>query len=59
MGAVIDNVEPYSRCSPNVVDNFATACNKCNASRGNTLQSEFKKRSPLRQVKGKYGEPEN
>jgi hypothetical protein len=59
MGAVIDHVEPHSRGGLDVADNFATACNKCNASKSNTLHGEFRKRSPLRQVKGKYGEPEN
>ena len=59
MGAVIDHVEPHSHGGSDVADNFATACNKCNASKSNTLQGEFRKRAPLHRVKGKYGEPEN
>lgn len=59
MGAVIDHVVAHSRGGANAVENFATACNKCNASKNNAAHDEFSKRSPRRTVKGKYGEPEN
>jgi 5-methylcytosine-specific restriction endonuclease McrA len=59
MGAVIDHVEAHSRSGKNVAENFATACNKCNANKSNAPQDEFTKKSPRHVVKGKYGEPEH
>lgn len=59
MGAVMDPVKPHSRGGTDLADNFATACNKCNANKSNAPQDEFSKKSPRRPVKGKYGEPEN
>jgi 5-methylcytosine-specific restriction endonuclease McrA len=59
MGAVIDHVEAHSRGGANVIANFATACNKCNANKNNTSQDDFKKKSPRRAIKGKYGEPQD
>jgi hypothetical protein len=35
MGAVIDHVNAHSRGGPNAAENFATACNKCNANKSN------------------------
>lgn len=58
MGAVIDHVEAHSRGGADVVANFATACNKCNANKNNTSQDDFSKKSPRRTVKGIYGEPQ-
>ena len=58
MGAVIDHVNAHSRGGPNAAENFATACNKCNANKSNAPQAEFGKKSPRRAVKGKYGEPQ-
>jgi hypothetical protein len=57
MGAVIDHVRAHSRGGMDAAENFATACNKCNASKSNTPQGEFSAKSPRRPVKGKYGEP--
>lgn len=59
MGAVIDHVDPHSRGGKNALDNYATACNKCNARKSNTAQDEFRKKAPRRSVKAKYGEPEH
>jgi len=59
MGAVVDHVKAYTRRGPDVAENFATACNRCNASKSNALQEKFTKKSPRRVVKGKYGEPEH
>jgi 5-methylcytosine-specific restriction endonuclease McrA len=59
MGAVIDHVEAHSRGGTHGVDNFATACNKCNANKSNSLQDAFSKRSPRRTIRGKYGEPQD
>jgi 5-methylcytosine-specific restriction endonuclease McrA len=55
MGAVIDHVNAHSRGGPDAAENFATACNKCNANKSNAPQDEFGKKSPRRAVKGKYG----
>jgi 5-methylcytosine-specific restriction endonuclease McrA len=59
LGAVIDHVDAYSHGGPDVTENFATACNKCNANKSNAACSEFTRRSPRHAVKGKYGEPRN
>ena len=59
LGAVIDHVEAHSRGGAATIDNFATACNKCNAKKSNTLHADFSKKSPRPVVKGKYGEPED
>jgi len=42
MGAVIDHVNPHSRRGPDVAENFATACNKCNAHKSHSAQDEFR-----------------
>jgi 5-methylcytosine-specific restriction endonuclease McrA len=59
MGAVIDHVGAHSRGGKDLADNFATACNKCNANKSNASQDEFSKTSPRHAVKGKYGEPQH
>jgi 5-methylcytosine-specific restriction endonuclease McrA len=59
MGAVIDHVEAYSRGGKDLADNFATACNKCNANKSNGPQDQFRKKSPRHKVKGRYREPEH
>jgi 5-methylcytosine-specific restriction endonuclease McrA len=58
MGAVIDHVNAHSRGGSSAAENFATACNKCNASKSNAPHNEFGKKSPRRAVKGTYGEPQ-
>ena len=57
LGAVIDHVEAHSGGGASVIANLATACNKCNARKSNSLADEFSKRHPLIPVKGKYGDP--
>jgi 5-methylcytosine-specific restriction endonuclease McrA len=59
LGAVIDHVNAHSRGGLDVLENFATACNKCNANKSNAPRDEFVTRSPRRTVRGKYGEPQN
>ncbi len=59
MGAVIDHAEAHSRGGVDNAENFATACNKCNASKSNAAKDDFSQKSPRRPVKGKYGEPEH
>jgi len=57
MGAVIDHIQAHSRGGAADQDNFATSCNKCNTRKSSTHADDFRKRSPLHRVKGKYGEP--
>jgi hypothetical protein len=59
MGAVIDHVQAHSRGGAAGQDNFATSCNKCNMRTSSTHAEDFRKRSPLHRVKGKYGEPKD
>jgi 5-methylcytosine-specific restriction endonuclease McrA len=58
-GAVIDHIQARSRGGADTAENFATACNKCNATKSNAGKDDFHRKSPRRPVKGKYGEPEN
>jgi hypothetical protein len=51
-------VNAHSRGGPDAAENFATACNKCNANKSNAPRDAFGKKSPRRAVKGKYGEPQ-
>jgi hypothetical protein len=57
LGAVIDHIQAYSRGGAAAESNFVTACNKCNMRKSAIPAEEFSTRSPLRPVKGKYGEP--
>jgi 5-methylcytosine-specific restriction endonuclease McrA len=57
LGAVIDHVEAFSKGGAHDEPNFVTSCNKCNVRKNNLAVSDFTHRSPLRRVKGKYGEP--
>jgi hypothetical protein len=59
MGAVIDHVKAHSRGGRDEADNFATACNKCNAHKSNIPLREFTEKSPRHPIKGKYGEPQD
>jgi 5-methylcytosine-specific restriction endonuclease McrA len=59
MGAVIDHIAAHSQGGPDVLENLATACNKCNASKSDSASGDFSRRSPRQRIKGKYGEPEN
>src|SRR5579872_2715295 len=58
LGAVIDHVEAHRRGGPDAEANFVTSCNKCNMRKNDALAEGFQKKSPLHQVRGKYGEPE-
>ena len=57
LGAVIDHVEPHSRHGAAVEVNFVTSCNKCNTRKSASAADEFRLKSPLHKVCGKYGEP--
>src|SRR2546426_12342952 len=55
LAAVIDHVEAYSRGGRHdSVENFATACNKCNTRKSDRASTVLP--SP-RRIKAKYGEP--
>lgn len=55
--AVIDHVEAFSTGGAHAAENFVTACNKCNARKSASRAEAFQAKSPLKPVKGKYGEP--
>jgi hypothetical protein len=57
LGAVIDHFEAHRRGGPDTEANFVTSCNKCNMRKNDALAESFSLKSPLRQVRGKYGEP--
>ena len=59
LGAVIDHIQAHSRGGMSNETNFVTSCNKCNSRKGDVPAQDFSAQSPLRQVKGKYGEPED
>ncbi len=57
LGAVVDHHEAFARGGAHDESNFVTSCNKCNARKNSSAVAEFTEKSPLRLVKGKYGEP--
>ena len=59
LAAVIDHVEAFSKGGAHGVDNFVTACNKCNVRKNARESSAFEKDQPGHPVKGKYGEPKH
>ena len=59
LGAVIDRVQAHSRGGACNEANFVTSCNKCNTRKSDALPQDFGARSPLRPIRGKYGEPEH
>ncbi|MGH7310069.1 MAG: HNH endonuclease [Candidatus Rokuibacteriota bacterium] len=50
-------MEAHAHGGPDDEGNFATACNKCNASKNSGAVADFVARSPRKPVKGRYGEP--
>lgn len=59
LAAVIDHVEAFSKGGAHGIENFVTACNKCNVRKNARQAKDFQKDTPGRPVKGKYGEPQN
>jgi hypothetical protein len=59
MAAVVDHIDAFSRGGLHDPANFVTACNKCNARKGNVVAGTFRDAAPARKVRGKYGEPEH
>jgi hypothetical protein len=59
LAAVIDHVQAFSTGGAHDISNFVTACNKCNVRKNAEAADRFAKRSPLRLVHGKYGEPKH
>jgi len=57
IGAVIDHVEAFSKGGAHDEANFVVACNKCNARKNDSAESEYRRHNPKRVVRGKYGEP--
>lgn len=58
LGAVVDHFQAHSRGGAAVENNFVTSCNKCNMRKNDGLAEEFRQKSPVHQVRGKYGEPD-
>src|SRR2546425_7409910 len=54
LAAVIDHIQAYSRGGHDSVENFATACNKCNMRKSDR---ESRVLPSPRRIKAKYGEP--
>jgi hypothetical protein len=59
LGCVIDHVVAHSRGGSHGVENFAVACNKCNACKSAEEKANYLSEHPPRSVKGKYGEPKH
>jgi len=59
LGAVIDHYLARSRGGADIVENFVTSCNKCNMRKNDGSADQFRRKSPLRPVHGKYGEPQH
>lgn len=58
LGAVIDHIHAHSLKGTNDESNLATSCNKCNTRKSASSADDFSIKSPLRRVRGKYGEPQ-
>jgi hypothetical protein len=56
LGAVFDHVDAFSTGGLDTVENFVTACNKCNG-RKSASSAAMWSQQPRKFVKGKYGEP--
>jgi len=54
-----DELENLARAGGDEPSNLATSCHKCNTRKSNADKKTFAEKSPLRPVKGKYGEPDN
>ncbi len=59
LGAVIDHIEAFSAGGAHSMENFATACNKCNGQKSAMPIAEWNKRFQRKPVKGKNGEPQH
>ena len=58
LGAVIDHIEAFSTGGADLIDNLATACNKCNGRKNAATLDQWGERPMDRPIKGKYGEPQ-
>ena len=59
LAACIDHVQAYSRDGAHDITNFAVACARCNARKGNKAKGDYLEANPLWRVKSKHGEPKN
>lgn len=59
LGACIDHVEALAKGGAHVIENFATACARCNARKSSRAKEEFLKISQPWRVKSKHGEPKH
>ena len=55
--AVIDHVKSFSKGGSGLIDNLATACNKCNDKKSNSEPKLYSERNPAKKIKSRYGEP--
>jgi hypothetical protein len=58
LSAVIDHVEPFAKGGAHSIENFVTACNKCNMRKSTESVKEIAKKEFGKPVKSRYGEPE-
>jgi 5-methylcytosine-specific restriction endonuclease McrA len=59
LAACIDHIEAYSSGGAHALENFATACARCNARKSAKEKAAYLMENPPWRVKGKYGEPKD
>lgn len=57
LGATVDHVIAHERGGAHALENFVTACAKCNVRKSDGELVAWMKRDKRNPVKGKYGEP--
>ncbi len=55
--AVIDHVQPFATGGAHSIENFVTACNKCNMRKSTESAEDIAKKEFGKPVKARYGEP--
>ena len=57
LGANVDHVAAHTLRGDHALENFVTACAKCNTRKGNNELVRWEQRDKRKPIKGKYGEP--
>jgi hypothetical protein len=57
LGATVDHVEAHKLGGSHEIENFATACAKCNVRKSSMALIDWERRNKPKPVKGVHGEP--
>ena len=59
LSAVVDHFEAFATGGLDSIENFVTACNRCNMRKSTSDPAKWEREHPIKPIKGRYGEPEN